>query len=327
MPGHRMEGWLSPTSTWRLLNCAASALPSQSPDGYASVHKPNAGTLAHTAIQTWIESRDWRNQPTSSALTHHYDTALATAGLTVSEVPNARMTRARMNVRAESLREALGGASPPDQAHIHCEQELRDQDQRLRGVPDIAIIGPSDTAVIDLKTGRDLASRIPEQVTLQLLLYAHLFRVTYGEVPRRLEVFSLVRGRIPVEATRGAIASAVERVDSARSLPPLPQPREEVCRFCPRRLDCEAHWDAQPGWGRPDAVRGRVNRLTSAESGVTAVLLDTANGHVWVTQIPGDILGDHSVGESLGFVRVNRSFGQEPQSWRFGPTSAYEWDP
>jgi PD-(D/E)XK nuclease superfamily len=319
-----MDGWLSPTSTWRLLRCPASALPNQNPRSLGAIHKSNAGTLAHTALKTWIESGDWLNRATSSALTHHFDAALATAGETVSGLPNARMTRARLNLREESLRKALGGSRPPDKAHIHCEQELRDDEQRLRGVPDVAIFGPSDTAVIDLKTGHDAAAEMPEQVKLQLLLYAHLFRVTYGEGPQRLEVFSLAHGRIPVEATRAAIATAIERVETARSLPPLPQPREEVCRFCPRRLDCEAHWDALLGWERPDAIRGRVARVTPAESGVTAVLLDTDDGHAWVTQIPGGSLSVHSVGERIGFARVSRSSDREPQSWRFGPTSAYE---
>lgn len=81
------------------------------------------------------------------------------------------------------------------------EATVEDPARRLRGVPNVMVIG-HQSGIIDLKTGRDAEIEPSIAIWVQLLVYAHLFRVTRGYLPDRVEVFSLVRGPVAIDAGR-----------------------------------------------------------------------------------------------------------------------------
>ena len=152
--------WLSPTSAWRLLTCPASL---GRPQGTLGSLEPNAGTIAHQAIQRWIETGDWTDPiQRSERLTAHFDAAACDARADITVLRDGRMTRARLAARAGQLAAELteltsGGAS------IACEQPLSDPRRRLRGIPDVVVHGRR-SAVIDFKTGRDATVPLTERV-------------------------------------------------------------------------------------------------------------------------------------------------------------------
>lgn len=299
-------GWLSPTSAWRMIGCPASASTSDAAVPTTGDRgTPNAGTLAHRALRQWIESRAYRDEHATQALMDAFDIEAHQAGADILVLHEGRLTRSRLGVRAPEIAAMLTSAGS---AEILCEQELRDPDTGIRGVPDLIDIG-DNTTVIDWKTGQEAAASIPDRAKFQLRLYAHLFRYSYGRLPSTVEVFSLRRGRRPIDAAAAAVDAAVRAVSQARAADPLvTRPTLDGCRYCPRRLVCKAHWDAVGDTARPDAVQGPVLRVETAATGVKALLLETANGPAWVTHLPPGTLPQHiPVGHLARAVRVRKA--------------------
>lgn len=303
--------WLSPTSAWRLLQCPAAVRPGGGQKPADSGWAQNAGSIAHLAVRMWIESGVWQADDDGGPLREAFDEAAAAAGTHPSLLYQGVLTRARLAQAAHGLRSALGGGARDDST-ISCETELRDEERRLHGIPDLQVSGAA-SVVIDLKTGRESGELLPERIRFQLLIYAHLFRIKHGMLPERAEVFSLVHGRLQVPMDEGSLTAVLASVEQARGAIGMPaRPALEACRFCPRRLACDEHWHADEEV-RPDGLEGEVGKLRTAETGTVALKLRTASGSAWVTQIPANKVGGISVGSQLRLTGL------------FQPRSASDW--
>jgi hypothetical protein len=312
--------WLSPTSAWRLMACPASL---GTPHDNLPSLRPNAGTIAHQAIQHWIKTGDWAD-PTGrhERLAAHFDAAAHDAQVDIAVLRDGRMTRARLTARADELAAELteltsGGAS------ITCEEPLSDPQRRLRGIPDIAVHGPR-SAVIDFKTGRDATASLTERIRFQLLIYAHLYKCAHGRLPEIVEAFSFIHGPLKVLTDSSSVEEALNAITEARAQDPeLARPAQAVCTFCTRRFVCEPHWDAVPTWDMPDAVEGRIVQIAHAKTGAVALLAETNLGSHWITNIPHDRLPAQAhVGSYVRVIHVHRSSTIDPQAatqeWRAG---------
>ena len=303
------EAWLSPSAAWLIAQCPAAASPARgAPPGAAGV-AGDAGSLAHEAVRRWIQQGTWRSDPSGMGLADAFDQAAAAAGVRAFAVERGVLTRARLRHAAAALVAALGEA--PDAA-VECEVAMEDPVIRLRGRADV-VVTQGDTAVLDLKTGLREGAVASTRARQQLLLYAHLFRVRYGHLPRRLEVVSLARGRTPVPFTGDDVAEALRALDDARQNDGGPAlPSLAACRFCRRRLECGAHWSLNSD-ERPDTVTGRVLKVTAAANGSVALLVEP---DIWVTQLrPEQMLAGARPGAyvRLTHVRAPASLGLE---WR-----------
>jgi PD-(D/E)XK nuclease superfamily len=312
--------WLSPTSAWRLMACPASLdTPHDTPPSLS----PNAGTIAHQAIQRWIETGDWAD-PTrrNEQLAAQFDAAAHNARAEIAVLRDGRMTRARLTARADQLAAQLieltsGGAS------ITCEEPLTDPQRRLRGIPDIAVHG-ARTAVIDFKTGRDATVPLTERIRLQLLIYAHLYRCTHGQLPEIVEAFSLIHGPLRVPVDNATVETTLNTITMARTQDPeLARPSPTVCTFCTRRFVCEPHWNAVQTWDEPDALEGRIASIEHAKTGAVALLIETPLGSQWITRIPRDRLpartGAGSYVRIIHAYRSNANYSHAAiQEWHAG---------
>ncbi len=312
--------WLSPTSAWRLLTCPASL---GRPQGTLRSLEPNAGTIAPQAIQRWIETGDWSDPiQRGERLTAHFDAAACDAGADVTMLRDGRMTRARLAARADQLSAALAEFTSGD-ASIACEQPLSDPRRRLRGILDVAVHGRR-SAVIDFKTGRDATVPLTERVRLQLLIYAHLYRCAYGQLPEMVEAFSFIHGPLRVSADGASVEATLDAITEARAQDPeVARPSPTVCAFCTRRFVCEPHWNTVPTWDAPDALEGRIAQVEHAKTGAVALLIETNAGTQWITHIPRDRLPVHAeVGSYIRIIHVHRKSTSDPEAfgweWRAG---------
>jgi hypothetical protein len=312
-------GWLSPTRAWRLIECPASVRPAagKGPAGGGD-QEVNTGTLAHRVLERWIRAEGYRAADPKEELAEAAD---ACASELRGEAPASwGVSRARLIARSLSLINLIGDRTP-DQ--VLSEVELKDEDLRLRGQLDLLLLS-DEIVVIDLKTQTLREDALPEWVTFQLTLYAHLVSKVYGKLPTRSEVFSLNRGRIVVPITDESLRSALELLATARAADSsLALPRREPCFFCDRRLNCEPHWDVATSWLDTDAVQGEIVRLEIAAKGVVAMLLDTSVGPAWATDIPASLV----VGIPGQRVRLVRMHGRGATAngageWKWRPSSA-----
>jgi hypothetical protein len=300
-----------------LLTCPASL---GRPQGTRRSLEPNAGTIAHQAIQRWIETGDWTDPiQIGERLTAHFDAAACDARADIAVLRDGRMTRARLAARAGQLAAELteltsGGAS------IACEQPLSDPQRHLRGIPDVAVHGRR-SAVIDFKTGRDATVPLTERVRLQLLIYAHLYKCAHGQLPEIVEAFSLIHGPLRVSADGASVEATLNAIAEARSQDPeLAHPSPAVCTFCARRFVCEPHWNAVPTWDAPDALEGRIVQAQYAKTGAVALLIETNAGTQWITHIPRDRLPAHA--EAGSYVRVIHAHRKNTNDLE---VSGWEW--
>ncbi len=270
-------GWLSPTSAWRLLQCPAAVAP-VAKQAHPAGGGRNAGTIAHAALASWIETGAWTDDLDGSQLQSLFDDAASSFGLKPSDLRQGLLTRARLAEAAPELTRTFA-ESVAANGEMACELELRDENRQLRGVIDVLVTG-EHSLVLDLKTGRGADGDVPEQVRFQLLLYSHLFRVAYGRLPHEVKVFSLIRGSQPLQVTESSVQTALSDVDRARRVSgQSATPSLSGCRFCLRRLECEAHWEAAQDV-RPDALEGIVLKVRRASTGVSALALTTSHGDV-----------------------------------------------
>ncbi|WP_433166368.1 PD-(D/E)XK nuclease family protein [Kribbella sp. CA-247076] len=294
-------GWLSPSRAWRLIECPASVQPvAGNGPGAATDQEVNTGTLAHRALERWIRAEGYRAGDPKAALAEAADACAA-------ELPGGppsswRVSRARLVARGMSLVDLIGQRMP---AQVLSEVKLQDDDLRLRGQLDLLLLG-DDIVVVDLKTQTLLDEGLPEWVQFQLTLYAHLIEKIYGDLPARVEVFSLNRGRIDVPITKETLRDARGALAMARAANPShAKPSREACQFCARRLECEPHWEVAMRWRNTDALEGAVVRVEEATTGVAAVLLEGLAGRAWASGIPTDLIAAATPGQMLRLVRVH----------------------
>lgn len=301
--------WLSPTRAWRLTECAASVKAIPAAEITARRVTANAGTVAHRAVQLWIEAQEYRHGDARAQLGAAIDAALASYGGT----PDGEwaVTRARLLARSDQLAALLLSGDS-----VHSERELRDPGRAMRGTPDIVIIQNRDAVVVDLKTPTSKDELIPPWIEFQLTIYAHLVEVNYGMLPGRVEVFRLNRGLTAVPVSRAAVSDALMLVETARQADKsVATPGSETCRYCPRRTVCEPHWLAAATWSDPDCIEGGIETIERAANGLSAILIHSRDGRHWVTGIPGELLTAEE-GAQIRMVRLRRT-EQDGNTWKF----------
>lgn len=312
------SGWLSPSRAWRLLKCPASVGCQVPVDGgvYSNNDRveTNAGTLAHSALERWIRTSGYQCDNPGVVLADAADACLADLG--AAAPPGWTLVRARLLARGAALAELLGRRRLED---IASEVELTDAVIKLRGTPDLVLLG-SESILLDLKT-QTIRGNVPEWVAFQLNLYAHLVSAAYGRRPDSVEIFSLNRGRVPVEITEQSIQTALAGLEAARaSTGGEARPGPDVCFFCNRRFSCQAHWDVAVAWHDSDCVEGVIKRFEVAASGFAAVLVDGSAGETWVSGIPEQKISAGKTGDRIRLVRLRRAVaaaeGQD-NGWRW----------
>jgi len=247
-------------------------------------------------------------------LADYFDEAARAARVDIAVLRDGRLTRARLAARADQLSSELAELTAHG-ASIACEEVLTDPQRRLRGIPDITILG-SRSAVIDFKTGRDATISLTDRIRLQLLIYAHLYRCAHGQLPEIVEAFSLIHGPLRVSTESTSVEAVLDAITEARAQDPeLARPSPAVCRFCSRRFVCEPHWNALPTWEVPDALEGLITQIEHARSGAVGLLVEAVSGSHWVTHIPRDRIPiEAGVGSCVRIIHVNRIQTHDPQA-------------
>ncbi|WP_353826566.1 PD-(D/E)XK nuclease family protein [Agromyces sp. SYSU T0242] len=306
--------WLSATAAARFVLCQAAAAPRMAPSIPVPTAPGNAGSLAHAAMSSWIESGGWRRPDAGPALQSNWDAEVVKWGLERRILRDGVVTRARLGTRGAELATLLTRAG----TRARSELFIKDDVHGLYGQLDVVVDGSVDAGlVIDLKTGREGGDFLSAVTRGQLLTYAHLFRVETGVLPQRVVVFSLRRGVLELGADPSEVDDFVARVaslvdESIRAA----VPDQRVCRFCPRRLACEPHWTAARTWEDPDCVEGRVIRVQHAATGATSIQLDTAGVTGWLTGLrPEHLDGTPALGQLIRAVRLGRRGSSEEPEW------------
>jgi hypothetical protein len=322
--------WLSPAAANRLLTCPYSVtyLPTGGRPVLKQTAERDVGTLAHSALQRWIENGAWRSPAGDGQLAALFSSVAEEHGVDFTKVPDGRMTAARLRHRAPELREVLCGLG--DRGNAECEVTLYDDDRRLWGTVDVLISSPRGPVVVDLKSGGDAASAaLPTAIAVQLWMYAALVERCRDARPRWLGVYSLRRGMREIAPPREGLPNFLLSLDDVRAAwvsgDRAALPTRDHCRYCRRRLDCQPHWDELTQWPAPDGVEGRLLRIQKAANGRTAVRLATAAGEAWVTDLRTPFAGG-TVGQGLRLVRVHPRRGPDGEPdltrWRAGDESA-----
>lgn len=310
-------GWLSPTRAWRVAQCPASAGRGVSGAVQIDVPPQNTGSLAHRVVALWILARGYEAADVRGAMRAAIDQVVVEVG---SDMPcDWTLTGKRLLARAPALAEALGAGL----GEVIPERTIRDPALQVYGTPDVVVLG-SEITLIDLKTEHLDESEVSSWIKFQLSVYAYLAGQEYGRLPDRIEVFSTHRGRIPIPLTHDDVSAAIAALEASRHADPSAvNPGEDTCRFCRRRLRCDAQWHAAPSWPKRDCVAGRVSRSERSTNGLTGLWLETADGPALLSGVPTALVPDIDRA-SIRAVRVSASqrADSELPNWRWGTWSA-----
>lgn len=306
------KAWLSPTSASKLLACpaAVSRLPT-GPRPTPSVSAPkNAGSLAHIAVQRWIENGGWRVASPSHSLVESYRAAAEQHRIPLEELSDGRTTESRLKFQEPFLAEAIQ-ARAGMHGSVECEAVIYDDSAHLWGTVDLLLKGGNGITLIDLKSGADAAKEsLPEAITRQLLLYAVLVKADRGCWPTEVGVYSLRCGLRSIMCAESDSLELLSQVLSARDSwaeghrPPNPAPQH--CHLCNYRFNCTEHWQAINGWDDPDAVEGVLESIAYAANGMSSLTLTSERGTVWVSNVPARLASGLRIGSVTRGVRVRR---------------------
>ena len=274
----------------------------------------NAGSLAHMAMSVWVESGEWLSDSPGPSLQSAWDEEAVRWSVDSKRLSDSVMTRSRLKRRGAELASLLGASG----SGALSEVVLMDDRRRLYGQLDVIVDGADGGAVVDLKTGDDGTSEISEAVRTQLLIYAHLFGEKFGHLPGVLVAFSLRHGAVQLDYSQSDVDALLALIENARIIQPrLAMPGPTGCRFCRRRLTCEPHWEAAAMWNDRDSVEGRIVKVETAQSGLTAIRLETSRGAEWVTGLTAAGVDSAIPGS---FVRVTEVTGRgadgDERDWR-----------
>lgn len=300
--------WWSATATWRLLRCPASAAPASAPARPIGQTADNPGAIAHLALQRWIEAGEWSSAHPGTRLQERFDEVAKAHEAEPARMRQGIVTRARLPARGQALSEILASVGSRPQSEVL----LRDDDRFLFGVLDIVSPGGGGL-IIDLKTGRNASAALPPAIYHQMTFYTHLFQVNFGAFPERVLVFSLQRGLVKIPVTSSDIAPFLGKIHAAQGSDRVATyPRADICRYCPKRMGCQPHWDAISAWDDADAIEGEVAAIEYSSSGTAAVQI----GGQWLTGISATILPSNlAPGQFARAVRVRRGRGNASGDW------------
>lgn len=306
--------WLTPTSAAKLLACPASLSVSILPNGERpqppSGTPDNAGALAHLAVQHWAESGGWRNDVNVPCLRDFFRQEASTYGIVVEALIGGRITESRLKAQEQALAHAIrsyaGGTGS-----VLTELSLYDDTNHLWGTIDLLVQSDQGATVIDLKSGGDASKvTVSEGIRKQLVHYALLVLAETGSAPKTLAVFSLTRGLRVLDFNADDMKSLRAEIDLARrawieGLRPA-VPSSEHCRFCKRRLDCDAHWAEFNEWTDPDAAQGMLVLIETAANGSSSLTLTHDGKKVWVSDVPAAAVAGLKRGLLTRGVRLRR---------------------
>lgn len=269
----------------------------------------NAGTLAHLAVQAWIDNEGWLNPDPSRNLLQTFDEVTESFNLNLRRLPHAAATRSRLKYRSAQLVEILKSSGPS----IRSELLLRDEAHHLFGILDIAGIA-GDGHIIDLKTGRESARSLSNSAEYQLMFYAILFQSNYDRLPKRATIFNLWTGPIEIPVTPTSVEVFRSRILALQnSTATDARPAAGVCHFCPKRIECQPHWDAISTGESSDAIEGHINAVQHSDTGMTALQI---NGE-WLVGVSSNMLPNGaSPGQFVRVVRIRRQVGRSSTEWR-----------
>jgi CRISPR/Cas system-associated exonuclease Cas4 (RecB family) len=274
------------------------------------------GQLIHEVVEEWVKAVRRGEDPGSIRLRFKLAFRETISGLKGNPRVNAGRVAAAVSIdrcvaKAHDLICDLElGASSPRLAAIQGEEPLPRAPQSAEefwiSVDEPPLKGQLDRvrngAVTDYKTGA------PEEAhTKQLLFYAVLWWLKYGEPPKQLELrYPTTAVKVPVPSsgelneTAAALASEVEDATLLihGGCPPA-RPNVEACRYCSVRQLCDEYWESPV----TDELRlGGPNGLSQGGS-------PSNFGDVQLSQLPinrradGAIFGE-AMADGIGAVRV-----------------------
>lgn len=309
-PAGTPKYWVTPSSANKLLSCLASLtyLPTSTPSTPDNSTE-SAGSLAHKALQLWINEEHWKSADNDQKLPELYRRCADQLGLTIAKLPSGRQTEARLGVRAPALGALLRDSAGTDGV-VHSECTMYDHSRKLWGTIDVMVTRDDQVSLLlDLKTGNEVeTSQVPASVAAQLTFYAGLVEQNLRVLPQSTAVFSLRRGLTTVSTTADEITRLHHTLGEARTkwtqmIRPA-KPGLTNCQYCRLRFSCEPHWKAIQTWENTDAVQGRILQVEISASATAAVLLNTPTGKRWLTGVPATVVAKECTGKWLRAVRL-----------------------
>ncbi|GAT08461.1 PD-(D/E)XK nuclease family protein [Mycolicibacterium novocastrense] len=307
------KAWLSPTSAAKLLACPAAV--SRLPFGTRPVPNEsvpnNAGSLAHLAVQRWVETGGWRRAASYPSLAETYRQEAEDGGVTLELLDDGRTTESRLRVQEPLLAEAIDSYVGVN-GTASAEKLMYDDDNLLWGKVDLLLEGDNGATVIDLKSGADAADgSLPEAILTQLMVYAMLVFANRRSWPATLAIFSLRTGLRTIAVTELELHTLLTRLQSTRDAwasghrPAIPSTRG--CRYCARRFECTAHWNIVDEWEDPDAIEGILEGVEYAANGKSSLVLRSNRGKAWISGVPSGTASGLLIGTMTRAVRLRRS--------------------
>lgn len=316
-----VANWLTATGSARAAICGASLTRGSGPTRMTRSPQ-TTGAIAHLVLESWLRANGWNSG--------HPRVAFAEALASVEETTGRRLAGMSGGAKIQlQLQQKVAGLTVLLQelgttaGEIDVEEPLVDERRHFWGIPDV-LVRASGWLIIDLKTGRSTDSSLAT-ARAQLLLYAHLVSTMHGRLPSELAVLSTVGGLQRVEFRPADVAAHVSMLAELRNTKePDARPDSEVCRFCPKRFECEPHWNALPTWTGADAVQGRVITSERSRNGRLAITFveDDSEQTALVWDIDGATVRTRpGAGSRVAFIRLSPSAATE-RSWRWSQYSA-----
>lgn len=284
--------WIAPTRIHRLLQCLASGEGSRNPAQTQRLTGLSAdiGSIAHRALERWVRDGLWQPDKDGIMLRLVYEEEGRKSTGNVNVQPGGRLLGLRLKNLGKLLRDKLSAAGP-DQ--VFPELMVDDHVSHIRGVIDLLIVEDHVLHIYDYKTGRSAFTeegRIADSVRTQLVAYGIMLSRGNPGRQLRLSVVSPQRGIIDVAydarqaaAIESRVAEFQELTDSQRDQ--RASPNEDCCRFCPRRLRCDPHWEAAENEGWTDLIEGEVINVRRSESGQFAVAVKAHGTVSWILNL------------------------------------------
>lgn len=283
---------MAPTRIYRLVQCLASGESARTAATPQHLSGPSAdtGSIAHRALERWVRDGLWQQDSDGIILRRVYEEEGSKSHTSVNTQPGGRLLGLRLRNVGKSLHHRLS-ALPPGQ--VFTEQIVEDHVSHIRGVIDLLIVEDHVVHLYDYKTGRSAFTEeggVADSVRTQLIAYGIILSRDYPERQLRLSVVSPQRGIIdvPYDAKQAAVIEA--RVAEFQTLTNSQRdqhasPHEDCCRFCPRRLRCDPHWETAKNEGWTDVIEGEIIDVRRSDSGLFAVAVKANNTVSWILNL------------------------------------------
>lgn len=189
---------------------------------------------------------------------------------------------------------------------FHSEKWMESKDKLIAGKIDLIIEKEQENEIIDFKTGAitqdvldddgEIFSKIKEEYTDQLKLYAQLYFENTGKFPSKLSLIDLSKQKFTVEFTQSECESIFE--EAKRLIETTNQsiiegtfnanPSEKNCKYCLYRPACSFFLKLLESDYSFNDVSGTVRNVVKYQNGNINILLENRERNITVT-------GFHSV--------------------------------